>query len=139
MTLLSMLHARLLYTAPRCRQHMRSKTRLVADALHLNESLTVEQPRPSKTASKRQAEHRKSLAKQLCQLGSRQLQTVSSILEEEPELLEAISTAKGIDATNQGRKRQEGYVGKLLMSLSPEQQDELHHLLNGMRKKSDRT
>ena len=56
MTLLSMLHARLLFTAPRCRQHMRSKTRLVADALHLNESLTVEQPRPSKTASKRQGE-----------------------------------------------------------------------------------
>ena len=39
----------------------------------------------------------------------------------------------------QGRKRQEGYVGKLLTSLSTEQQDELHQQLNGMRKKSDRT
>ena len=47
------------------------------------------------------AEHLKSLAKQLCRLGPRQLQTVSPILEAEPDIVEAISTAKGIDATNQ--------------------------------------
>lgn len=52
-------------------------------------------------ASNFAAEHLKSLAKQLCRLGPRQLQTVSPILEVEPEILEAISTAKAIDATNQ--------------------------------------
>jgi len=39
----------------------------------------------------------------------------------------------------QGRKRQEGYIGKLLMSLSSEQQEEIDRQLNGMRKKSNRT
>lgn len=39
----------------------------------------------------------------------------------------------------QGRKRQEGYIGKLLMSLSPEQQEELDNLLNSMRRKAHKT
>ena len=47
------------------------------------------------------AEQLKSLAKQLCKLGPRQLRAVSSILEAEPEIVEAIATAKTIEATNQ--------------------------------------
>ncbi len=47
------------------------------------------------------AEHLKSLAKELVRLGPKQLQAVSPILEPEVELLEAISTAKGITPTNQ--------------------------------------
>lgn len=111
------------------------------------------------------AEHLKSLAKELCTLGPKQLKGISSILE--PDQLEAISTAKGIDATNQvcslrmhrqsvpllaractfeklwlmvqGRRRQVGFIGKLLASLSDEQQQDLDNQLNLMRKKADRT
>ncbi|KAL3154077.1 hypothetical protein ABBQ32_013616 [Trebouxia sp. C0010 RCD-2024] len=140
--LAGILQSRLLstwYPVSLGRQHSRPKIRAVHAALYSDGSLTEQPQRPSKSSSKRKAEHLKSLAKQLCRLGPRQLQAVSPILEAEPELVEAISTAKGIDATNQGRKRQEGYVGKLLTSLSIEQQEELHQQLNGMRKKSDRT
>ncbi len=47
------------------------------------------------------AEHLRSLARELVKLGPRQLQAVSPVLETDAELLEAISTAKGITPTNQ--------------------------------------
>lgn len=94
--------------------------------------------KPSKSATKRQAEHLQKIAKELVGLGPRQLQAVSPVLDAEPELHEAISIAKGINRTNQGRKRQENYIGKLLMTLSVEQQEELDASLNSMRKKPNR-
>lgn len=137
--LLGVLNSRLLSTVPLGRQHLRSKLKPLVGALSSDDRLTLEVSRPSKSSSKRKAERLKSLGKELVKLGPRQLQAVSPVLELEPELLEAISTAKGISPTNQGRKRQEGYIGKLLMSLPSEQQEELDRHLNGMRKKSDRT
>ena len=47
------------------------------------------------------AEHLRSLARELVKLGPRQLQAVSPVLETDAELVEAISTAKGITPTNQ--------------------------------------
>jgi len=117
-------------------RHFRLATRAHSD-LSSPDLAVPPSARPSKASSKRKAEHLKSLAKELCTLGPKQLKGISSILE--PDQLEAISTAKGIDATNQGRRRQVGFIGKLLASLSDEQQQDLDNQLNLMRKKADRT
>ncbi|DBA77270.1 TPA: hypothetical protein ACH3X2_008464 [Trebouxia sp. C0005] len=132
-------NCRLLSTATPGRQRVGSRPPPAIAALWSDDRLTSEVLKPSKSSSKRKAEHLRSLARELVKLGPRQLQAVSPVLETDAELLEAISTAKGITPTNQGRKRQEGYIGKLLMSLSSEQQEEIDRQLNGMRKKSNRT
>ncbi|DBB06261.1 TPA: hypothetical protein ACH3X1_011839 [Trebouxia sp. C0004] len=137
--MLSAFNCRLLSTVTPGRQRLVSRPPPAVAALWSDDRLTSEVLKPSKSSSKRKAEHLRSLARELVKLGPRQLQAVSPVLETDAELLEAISTAKGITPTNQGRKRQEGYIGKLLMSLSSEQQEEIDRQLNGMRKKSDRT
>ncbi|KAL0017877.1 hypothetical protein WJX77_003487 [Trebouxia sp. C0004] len=108
--MLSAFNCRLLSTVTPGRQRLVSRPPPAVAALWSDDRLTSEVLKPSKSSSKRKAEHLRSLARELVKLGPRQLQAVSPVLETDAELLEAISTAKGITPTNQGRKRQEGLM-----------------------------
>ncbi|KAK9824610.1 hypothetical protein WJX72_011698 [[Myrmecia] bisecta] len=82
----------------------------VSAARYANKGVTIE--RPSKNAGKREAKRMLDASRDLCQLSPKQLGVVAPLLSE--DLVEAIAIARTINGRNQGRRRQEGLVGKLL-------------------------